>query len=417
MKKERILSTLGIKAMNFQLLAEPNPNATTDAGLSAENKIFYSKELIETAQAKLVHNQFGQKKPIPKNGGKSIEFRKYNQLPKALKPITEGVTPDGQKMNVEKVVAQVGQYGGYVTITDLLELTAIDDNIIQATKLIGGQAGKTLDTITRDVINAGTSVQYGDDLSINARHLLCGGHTEGNDYLSVDAIRLAVRTLKNQNAEPIDGSFVAIIHPDVAHDFTKDPLWEKVKSYDPDDMYKGEIGRILGVRFVESTEAKIFHADDLTAASRNLTVNSAADAEVTLEETLTQEDIEAIVGRKVLVGDALYTVMEATSNTLVMTDMLDGEISQGTVIYPGEAGAEGRDVYSTLVIADNAYGVTEIEGGGLSHIVKQLGSAGSADPLDQRATVGWKATAVATRLVEEYMVRIETTSLFESGAN
>ena len=84
----------------------------------------------------------------------------------------------------------------------------------------------------------------------------------------------------------------------------------------------------------------------------------------------------------------------------------------GTVIYSGAAGADGRAVYSTLVLGENAYGTTEIEGGGLTHITKQLGSAGSGDPLNQRATVGWKATKAAKRLVEGYMVRIETTSTF-----
>ncbi|MBQ2757366.1 MAG: N4-gp56 family major capsid protein, partial [Clostridia bacterium] len=87
------------------------------------------------------------------------------------------------------------------------------------------------------------------------------------------------------------------------------------------------------------------------------------------------------------------------------------------ILYPGEAGLGGRDVYATLVLGDNAYGTTELTGGGLQHIVKQLGSAGTADPLNQRATVGWKATKAAARLVEAFMVRIETASTFEVGEN
>ena len=85
------------------------------------------------------------------------------------------------------------------------------------------------------------------------------------------------------------------------------------------------------------------------------------------------------------------------------------------MIYPGEGGAGGRDVYATLILGANAYGVTEITGGGLQHIVKQLGSAGTADPLNQRATAGWKATKVAERLVEAYMIRIETASTFDDA--
>ena len=84
---------------------------------------------------------------------------------------------------------------------------------------------------------------------------------------------------------------------------------------------------------------------------------------------------------------------------------------------PGEAGYEGRDVYATLVLGDNAYGTTRLENGGLQHIVKQLGSAGTADPLNQRATAGWKATKATVRLTEAFMVRIETASTFEAGAN
>ena len=86
----------------------------------------------------------------------------------------------------------------------------------------------------------------------------------------------------------------------------------------------------------------------------------------------------------------------------------------GDSVYPGEAGLAGRDVYSTLIIGENAYGTTEIAGGGLEHIVKQLGSAGAADPLNQRGSCGWKATKAAVRLVEPYMIRIETASTFNN---
>ena len=122
-----------------------NTNITSQTGagqdLSVEMKTFYSDYLIDNAEPNLVHDQFGQKHPIPKNGGKTIEFRKYSPLPKALTPLTEGVTPDGQKLNVSKLEATVEQYGGYVELSDMLIMTAIDNNIVQATKLLGSQAG------------------------------------------------------------------------------------------------------------------------------------------------------------------------------------------------------------------------------------------------------------------------------------
>lgn len=321
-----------IISVNLSLFGESNTNTTVSEGLTEEMKIYYSDYLIDMAEPELVHDQFGQKQPIPKNGGKTIQFRKYSPLPKLTTPLEEGKTPDGQSLNMSIVEATVAQYGGYIELSDMLILTAIDNNLVQATKLLGGQAGRTLDTITREVLAGGTNVQYAEG-QVKARNSLVGGQETGNHYLTVNSIRMAVRTLKKMNAPRIDNGYVAIIHPDCSYDLMSDPNWKYPHQYqDTTNIYEGEIGKIEGVRFVETSEAKIF----------------------------------------------------------------EGE------------GASSRDVYATLVLGDNAYGVTDIQGGGLQHIVKQLGSAGTADPLNQRATAGWKATKTAVRLVDEYMVRIET---------
>ena len=110
--------------LNLQLFATgENLNTTTE--LSAEMKTFYDKTLITLASPYLVHDQFGQKRDIPKNGGKIIEFRKFSSLPKALTPLTEGVTPSGKKLSASTVTATVEQYGDYIEQSDVLELTAV----------------------------------------------------------------------------------------------------------------------------------------------------------------------------------------------------------------------------------------------------------------------------------------------------
>ena len=214
---------------------------------------------------------------------------------------------------------------------------------------------------------------------------------------------------------------------DTAYDLMSDKKWVDVKTYsDPDGIYEGEIGKIEGVRFVETTEAKIFHAPDLViadgsnAAVRDLTVKSASGKVITVNEALSTNQAAALTGREILVGSELMEVASAAagaagSATITVKDSPATTPAASTVIYPGEGGAKGRDVYSTLIVGADAYGVTELEGGGLQHIVKQLGSSGTADPLNQRATAGWKLTKVAERLVEQYMVRIESASTFESG--
>jgi N4-gp56 family major capsid protein len=408
-------------------LFDGNTNTTLDAGLSDEMKTYYSMRLINLAEPELIHDQFGQKHPIPKNSGKTIEFRKYDSLPKALVPLTEGVTPAGQKLSMGVIRATIKQYGGYIELSDILELTAIDNNLVQATRLLASQAGRTSDTITREVLAGGTNVVYAGGAK-DRSELVGGDATEANNkYLSVDDIRKAVRALKVMNAQKINGYFAGIIHPDTAYDLMSDKKWVDVKTYsDPDGIYEGEIGKIEGVRFVETTEAKIFHAPDLViadgsnAAVRDLTVKSASGKVITVAEALSTNQAAALTGREILVGSELMEVASAAAGaagaaTITVKDSPATTPAASAVIYPGEGGAKGRDVYSTLIVGADAYGVTELEGGGLQHIVKQLGSSGTADPLNQRATAGWKLTKVAERLVEQYMVRIESASTFESG--
>lgn len=391
-------------------------NETT---LSNDMRTYYKDYLCDNANENLVHDQFGQKHPIPKGNGKTIEFRKYSPLPKATKPLSEGVTPDGQELKVSTVSSTVAQYGGWVGIPDMLELTSIDTNMVQATEILGDQAGRTLDTVTREVLNGGTNVMYapivkdGVSTPISARSSLTA-----DSKLSVDIILRAAAKLKNNLAKPINGSYVGIIHPYVAYDLMRSEEWMDAHKYSaPENLFNGEVGKIGNVRFVESNEAKIFRGEDLLSTARELTIKTAANdsTTITVNEEITEDDAQKLFGRKVIIAGELREVVSASKGAAgSATITVDSAITAdaGTTVYPGEGGQNGISVYSTLILGANAYGVTELENGGLEHIVKQLGSAGTADPLNQRASAGWKATKTAERLVETYMIRVESCSTF-----
>jgi N4-gp56 family major capsid protein len=317
---------------------------TTGNDLSPEMKTFYDMRLLDYAQAELVHDQFGQKRPIPKNGGKTIEFRAFSPLAKALTALTEGVTPNGNQLNVTAITATVAQYGDFIVQSDVLELTAIDNTILEATKLLGRQAGLTLDTITRNVMNGGTNVVYASKWSGTTETAVTSrAGLDTTAVLKVETVERVVAMLRGQNAPTINGDYVAIIHPYVAYDLMRDPEWRQPHEYsDPQNLYEGEIGKIGGVRFVQTTEAKVWRDNTCPAQTG------------------------------------------------------------ATPAYYG--------VFSTLFLGDGAYGVTEVEGGGLQTIVKQKGSAGTADPLDQRSSVGWKALKTAEILLPSYMIRVESCS-------
>lgn len=324
--------------LNLQLFAT---TMTTETGsLSAEMKTFYEKRLLDQAEPLLVHNQFGDKYPIPAGSGRKIEFRKYSALPKALTALTEGVTPAGNSLTVTTVEGTVKQYGDWIQLSDMLQMTAIDNNVVQATKLLSSQAGRTLDTVTREVLAGGTNVIYAPKAVDGAEtEVLSRSTLTPECVLTPFVVMRAAATLEAMNTPKIDGSYVLIIHPYCRETLQESPGWVDVVKYkEGNNTFSGEIGKIGDVRVVTTSEAKV-------------------------------------------INDSTCPVVEESTY---------------------------YSVFTSLLLGANAYGVTELENGGLQHIVKQLGYG--EDPLNQRSSCGWKATSVAVRLCEEYMVRIESLS-------
>lgn len=308
-----------------------NTNLTTSTGLSPTMQTYYDRRLLENMKPKLVHMEYGQKRPIPKNGGKTIQFRKFTPFNALTTPLQEGIIPDGQTLNQTEITATVEQYGGYVAVSDLLDLTAIDPIIDESVELLSDQAALTLDTLVRDVLHSGTNVQYANGKT--ARNQITS-----SDKLTLTEIRKAVRTLKKNKARPFVRNgrefYVCIVGPDTTFDLQSDQLWQDVSKYaDAERIFNGEIGRMFGVVFVETPQAKIFAGQ----------------------------------------------------------------------------GASGADVASTLIFGKDAYGLIDIAGSGaVKTIIKPRGSAGTADPLDQISTIGWKVEAFTAKILQPlWILRIE----------
>ena len=386
---------------------------TTDI-LTSEMKTFYDMTLIDEASANLVHDQFGQKRPIPANGGKIIEFRKYSPLAKATTPLTEGVTPDGKKLSVSTVTGTVSQYGDYITQSDVLELTALDNTVLESAKLLGRQAGTTLDTVVRNVLQSGTNVMYADKVSGGSvTEVTSRAALDTSCPITVELIQRAVAKLRAQNAPTINGKYVGIVHPYIAYDLMRDSEWVDAHKYaEPENLYAGEVGELAGVRFVESSEAKVYCGADLASDTRTLKVNSAqglsAATTVPFDGSTAGVKTDELKGRYVIINNTRTKITANTTTQLTVDTAVT--CSDNADIYPGEGGADGLAVFGSLIVGLDAYGVTEVTGGGLEIIVKQRGSSGAADPLDQRSSVGWKALKTAEILVENNMIRIESVS-------
>lgn len=227
------------------------PNINTLTELTAEQQTFYDRTLISRMNNKAVWRKFGQHRPIT-GKGRTINFRKFESLPKATIPLTEGVTPEGSKMRVSYVEASLKQYGDYIKETDILIRSGIDPILVENAKTLGEQADDTLDEVTRDVVSNGTNV------------LFAGGGVSSDDVTVEDKIssawiKQAVKILKKANAKPVVGEyFVCLLDPDASMDLQNDEEWINANRHaGADNIVKGALGKLHGCVFIETNNTVV----------------------------------------------------------------------------------------------------------------------------------------------------------------
>ena len=301
-------------------------NMTTSSALSAGMQTYYNRELLRTFEPNLVHLQFGDEHRMPPHSGLVMNMRKLIPLETNTKALSEGDPGESVMLAETEVTVQLQQYGEYARCTDKLALTHLDMDIMRRTKLFGDAGARSIDAVVREELAKCANVIYAGGKASRAE-------LTAADKLTSRELRKAVKTLKKNHAQTFGGYYVAIIGPDTMYDLQEDEAFVKVSQYqDKENIYTGEVGRLFGVRLVETTEAKVFEG----------------------------------------------------------------------------AGASGADVASVIVLGQYAYGVTSLKGAKPRVIVKPAGSAGTADPLDQISTVGWKMDGFGAKLLQpEYAVRIE----------
>ena len=296
--------------------------------------------MLKAARPILVHTRWGQVRDIPRKNGMAIRFRRYTLLSANTTPLSEGVTPTGKTLAITNVDATVQQYGDFITMSDVLDFATFDPILTETADLLGQQAGNSLDQLARDILAAGSTVQYASTATSRA--------TVTSAMLITRAeIREAVRTLQGNdaakvtsmvnpsngfNSSPINACYVGIITENTLFDLKNITGFIPVEEYaSKEGVMEGEVGALDEVRFVMTTNGKIFSS----------------------------------------------------------------------------AGSGSIDVHATIILARNAYGISRISGEAMKNIIKPLGSAGTADPLEQRATSGWKATFVTKILNENFLLRLE----------
>jgi len=241
-------------------------NTTTTEVSHAVNN-YYQRTMLMRAIPVFVHTRFGRVYDIPQGNTQTIKFRRYTNLTAATTALTEGVTPNGSQLAVTDITSVVGQYGDFVTLTDVLQWATLDPLLIETSNLLGDQVSDSLDQICRNVIVAGSTVQYAGTATTRAT-------VAAGMILNYDEAREAVRTLKGNNAKqftrailpgggfgssPVPSSYWGICSHNTVYDLKADPSFVPVEEYSSQmGVVAEEVGKLDEIRFVQTTNAKTF---------------------------------------------------------------------------------------------------------------------------------------------------------------
>lgn len=324
-------------------------------------KTFYDTELLENARAELHFGQFGKKVALPKGNGKTVEWRKWDTFGRA-NTLVEGVTPNGDKFGQKSISQTITQHGAYATFSDVLETTYVDNVILGATEEYGAAMANSQDLDIRDELLTNANVMFPPTssdtpvvqrISVTSEGVITTQGLDATCFLTPKFINKVATVLKKNKVPKIDGDYFALIHPSVAMDLRNADGWLDVHKYaQPEEIYNGEIGKLHGVRFIEDTNVKVW-------------------------------------------GKGAW---------------------EGSTPTPTEAetksGIANLAVYGNMFFGKDAWGEIDPAGAGAEMIIKQKGSGGTADPLDQRSSVGYKYSGATKVLYPERVIRVECVSSF-----
>lgn len=421
-----------------------NTGATTSFDstytLSPTLKEYYDTEMLDNSRAKRYFAQFGKKQPLPAGNGKTVEWRKAKTIPPAMRPLNEGINPNGRKLGETTVSKTITQHGDYVEKSDVLDLHAVDDMGLIATEELGAAAAQTQDLLIRNEVVCGTNVLCAD--TVNDDNTITENNIRwkmtGKAYLTGDVVAQAVTKMEVDKVPQIDGRYyVAIIHPYCKYDIRHDDDWVHAHEYAAvEEIFNGEIGELHGARFIVTTNAMVWAPKALGPSNRYLSVTAyASNASTTATKgtatayriTVSETPEDRIVGRYALLEHSGANVeqlkivgINSTSKYLYLEEAPVNSPANGDYLNPGEGGKElhtdGKQnaVFACMFLGKDAYGIVDPDGAGLEMIYHDKRLAGG--PLELSSTIGYKFETATAILYQERMLRVECLSKYSGTA-
>lgn len=334
---------------------------TTSTTLTAINSYLDRKSLKRATDALIyADGPWVTKITIPQKNSAVYKARRYNSIAPtggtqaaSLKAVVEGAIPTNVQPTITDITATCSQYGSWFEFTDVATWTNEVDVNQNLMKVNAENMARTLDFVVRDNIMAGTNVfRLTDDVGgvSGAARVNVAGH------INAVALDKAIRDLEEGNAERVTPAINA---------------------------GSGEGTSAVRAGYVALIHPHVKYDLEQVPGYKSV-VDYGSTSGLLKNEVGSYKDIRFVMST----GAKIFADSGATKAATQSTTGTDS------------------DVYATVILGKDAYAAIELAST-QEVIYKPLGQGGN-DPLNQRATIGWKAMSTALILNDAFMLRFES---------
>lgn len=307
--------------------------AFTDGTASDATQSLFNTLLLRRGLPMLIHQVGVKTYPLARRSGKTMIWRRFEELAVATTALTEGVNPSGKAKTKTDVNATIAAYGDFIEDTDFVMSTQPDPHAVENVELLGEQMGRTFDQLYRDTWAGFTNTTFAN----------------GTTTLTVTQII---------DRNDLDRAYRALVG-------------RNALKFTPMIMAGGNIGTspIMPAYWAMADEDVAFdlrHLDGFVLTSEYAASTGVLEGEFGADKN----------GIRFLGSSQGYVLAGSTGVTAAATDVIN---------TGGFA-----DIYSVFIVGRDFGGGVSLAGDNGKVITKALGSSGSTDPLDMRQTVGWK---------------------------
>lgn len=386
----------------------PTTDINTMVALANQTKnltnpeVFYSKQLLDTIRIDAVHFKYyklADESPI-QNKADKLTVRRWAPLQAHTVPLVEGVPPKSDKGSVEKYELEAHQYGRYMEFSDKVDFAVVDPVLAHYSQEYSIVALETLDMLAREALFAVANPFYANQAP-NFEALTVDGSKP-----SFTDLRLIALNFKRKLVKPRNGrNYVVICSPEFTYDMIEDPIVEKYMKINQTtkNAYDGStLFPLFGLEFDESLvvpasgDCFVLQDEASVPAKRIVRENEDGTFEYATITEDTPLDSANAGGPKVCTTEEVggyvkdsRTGQDASYIPNLKTWNIDA------LVYDGHDDWTELKVHHILVVGKDALTRTGLTGeGGTRMYVKQKGSAGVLDPIDQRQSIGFKINSV-----------------------